>query len=92
MFFKATVGLGICGVQDEQYFEADSVKEAEEIARELASDLAEQYGFEQNEEVFGDLDTIGRDFDEDSEEYEEVGTLGYYVEEVSQEEYEDNVL
>ena len=92
MFYKAEIHLGFCGMDTVVYFQAVSQKAAEECARELAIDHAESYGFEQNEDVFGDYDTIGRNFDEDSEEYEEVGSLDYYVEEVSQEEYEDNVL
>ncbi len=92
MLYKAEIHLGFCGMDTEVYFQAVSQKAAEECARELAIDHAESYGFEQNDDVFGDYDTIGRNFDEDSEEYEEVGTLDYYVEEVSQEEYEDNVL
>ena len=92
MFYRAEIHLGFCGMDTEVYFQAVSQKAAEECARELAIDHAESYGFEQNEDVFGDYDTIGRNFDEDSEEYEEVGSLDYYVEEVSQEEYEDNVL
>ena len=92
MFYKAKMHLGFCGMDTEVYFQAVSQKAAEECARELAIDHAESYGFEQNEDVFGDYDTIGRNFDEGSEEYEEVGSLDYYVEEVSQEEYEDNVL
>ena len=92
MFYKAEIHLGFCGMDTEVYFQAVSQKDAEECARELAIDHAESYGFEQNENVFGDYDTIGRNFDEGSEEYEEVGSLDYSVEEVSQEEYEDNVL
>ena len=92
MFYKAEIHLGFCGMDTEVYFQAVSQKAAEECARELAIDHAESYGFEQNEDVFGDYDTIGCNFDEDSEEYEEVGSLDYCVEEVSQEEYEDNAL
>ena len=92
MFYKAEIRLGFCGMDTEVYFQAVSQKDAEEYARELALDHAESYGFEQNEDVFGDYNTIGRDFDEDLEKYEEVGSLDYSVEEVSQEEYEDNVL
>ena len=92
MFYKAEIHLGFCGMDTEVYFQAVSQKDAEECTRELAIAHAESYGFEQNEDVFGDYDTIGRDFDEDLEEYEEVGSLDYSVEEVSQEEYEDNVL
>ena len=90
MFFKAEIGLGFCGMDTVDYFEADSHEEAEIIARELAVDWAETYGFEQNEEVFGDLDSIGKDFDEESETYDLEGTLDYWVVRISKEEFEEN--
>ena len=91
MFFKTEINLGFCGMGTVEYFQAAGFKEAEVAARELALGHAETYGFEQNEELFGDQDTIGRDFDEDAQEYDEVGFLDYSVDKVSEEEYKDNI-
>lgn len=92
MFFKTKICLGFCGMDTVEYFHAHNLEEAEILARELALGHADSYGFEQNEEVFGDYDTIGRGFDEDEQEYEEVGFLDYSVDEVSEEEYKENML
>lgn len=72
--YKVTMGLGFVGYNATDYFEADSDKEAEDIAYELTIQHAEAYGFEQNEDYFGDLDGIGRRWREDEES--ELG--GYY--------------
>ena len=92
MFFKTEINLGFCGMDTVEYFQATSLKEAEATARALALDLAESYGFEQNGEMFGDYDTIGRNFDEDEQEYDEVGFLDYSVDKISEEEYKENIL
>ena len=92
MFFKTEINLGFCGMDTVVYFQAVSQKAAEDYAREVAIDWAETYGFEQNEDIFGDQDTIGRNFDEDEQEYDEVGFLDYSVDKVSEEEYKDNIL
>ena len=72
--YKVTMGLGFAGYTGTDYFEADSIEEAEDIAYELTIQHAEAYGFEQNEDYFGDLDGIGRRWREDVES--ELG--GYY--------------
>ena len=90
MFFKTKINLGFCGMDTVVYFQTVSQKDAEDYAREIAIGWAESYGFEQNEEVFGDQDTIGCNFDEDEQEYDDVGLLNYSVEEVSEEEYVKN--
>ena len=92
MFFKHEMGLGFCGMDTVEYFQANNLKEAEVIARELAIGWAETYGFEQNEDIFGDQDTIGLNFDEDAQEYDDVGSLDYSVDKVSEEEYKENIL
>ena len=94
MFFKTEIGLGfwgLCDMDTVEYFQADSLKEAEVIARDLALIHAESYGFETNEDIFGDQDTIGRDFDEDEQEYNDVGFLDYSVDEISEEEYKEHI-
>ena len=92
MFFKTEIHLGFCGMDTVEYIQAGSLKEAAVIARDLALNHAESYGFEQNEEMFGDYDTIGRNFDEDEQEYDEVGFLDYSVDKISEEEYKENIL
>lgn len=72
--YKVTIRLGFVGYGTTEYLEADSEKEAEDIAYEMAIQHAETYGFEQNEEYFGDLDSIGSRWRED----EELELGGYY--------------
>ena len=50
---------------------------------------AQSYGFEQNKEVFGDLDTVGRDYDEDLEEYSETGFIDSSIELYDPEKHDD---
>lgn len=51
--------------------------------------LAQQYGYDQDEDYFGELDSLGKDWDEDTEEYEDVSELSYYVVEYYPEEHDD---
>jgi hypothetical protein len=60
--------------------EADSFDEAYSIAWEETAELAGTFGFEQNDDHFGDLDTVGKDWDEEEEEYGDTGSLDPLVE------------
>lgn len=68
-----------CGVYDNIVIEADSYSEAEHFAREACLELANEYGYEDDVDYFGDHDTVGAEWDEESEEYLEEGTLEYTV-------------
>lgn len=74
------VSFGICGCNDTGTLEAPTEAEALDVARELAIDNAEMYGYYQDKDFFGDLDQVGNSYLEDDNEYEQIGTLDYYVE------------
>jgi hypothetical protein len=75
------------GVKAWELVDADNEDMAEARARELCIDLADSYGFEQNLDFFGDYDTLGREWDDDEEEYQDTGFLEYYVEPYDEEEH-----
>ena len=77
MKYFTKVGFGIVGCETAEVFEAASLKEAEETAYLIAVENAESFGFYQDEEHFGDRDSVGKDYDEG--EYYESGFLDYYV-------------
>ena len=79
MKFFARLSHGYDSMTAYELIEANSEEEALEEAYRLAVENAESYGFQQDEEAFGDLDTVGV-WDEDSESYEEQGFLDYSVE------------
>lgn len=59
--------------------EADNEDEALGLAREECISFAESYGYYQDEDHFGELDSVGKDFDEEADEYEQTGFLDYTV-------------
>ena len=75
-FVHCTIGAGM---NSYQLVEESSYDKAEELARSLCVELAESYGYYQSEEYFGELDSVAREesWDEDDEEYGDVGFLGY---------------
>jgi len=86
------VSFGFVGCESTGVLEAKNELAAHETARELAIENAESFGYYQDEDVFGDLDTVGspaenltEEEEEEEEElefegYDEVGELDYYVE------------
>ena len=87
-FAKCSIGAGM---ESYELIEEDSFDKAEELARSLCIDLADSYGFYQNEEYFGELDSVAQEdsWDEDEEEYTNIGFLEYYVEDYNPEEHDD---
>lgn len=78
-----------CGVECAVVVEASTFSKAEEEIRKLVIDFADEYGFQQDEDHFGGcLDSLGKDWDEEDQEYEEVGNLDYHVEYYFSEEHE----
>lgn len=83
--YFVTLSLGLCGYDSSLALYAESMEEAEKDARQECIDFAEMYGFYQDEDHFGDLDRVGRPWDDEEsaddagEEcpYQEEGTLEY---------------
>lgn len=70
-----TLEFGIGGCRGYDLVEADTVDEAYIEAYEKCIEWAESYGYEQNQDYFGDLDSVGREWDEEEECYCEEGFL-----------------
>lgn len=74
------VGFGYVGCYGRDVFEAETEEEARDYAYIMSIQNAESFGFYQDEEHFGELDSVGKDFDEDEGEYLETGSLDFHVE------------
>lgn len=81
-YFKVNYENGYCGCDETNYFEAESLEDAEEYASEGLNDYADSYAHC----AFGWGNTPS---EEDEAYYYENCTFG--VEEVSEEEYLENV-
>ena len=77
------------GMKDYLLIEAEGEEEAEEDARQECIDLADSYGYEQDLDHFGDNDQLGKDWDEEEEEYGDTQELEYWVELYDPEEHDD---
>jgi hypothetical protein len=78
MKYFVSGGLGLCGYDFAKVIDVDSAEIAEEEARRLCIENADMYGFQQDPDHFGGVyDYLGREWDEDLEEYEEEGELVY---------------
>jgi hypothetical protein len=87
-YFKIGYECGYCGADEELYIVAENESEAEEIAAEGLEEYAEEWlylrtGWD-NEylEDFEDYEDVAEEFKED---------CTYYVEEVDEEEYRENI-
>ena len=76
-YIHCTIGAGMTNTFLEGH---ESLDEAEISARYECVELAESYGFYQDYEHFQEYDSVGRDFDEESGEYFQEGSLEYFVE------------
>jgi hypothetical protein len=78
MLFYVSGGLGLVGHDFSEVIDVESAEIAEEEARRLCIENAEMYGFYQDPDHFGGVyDYLGREWDEETEEYEEEGELVY---------------
>lgn len=86
-FAKMTVGAGM---HSAELIEAKDEEEALSHARELCIDLASSYGYYQDEDYFGEQDSIYQEdsWDEETEEYTDISDLEYYVEVYDPEEHD----
>lgn len=86
-FIKCSVGAGMNSCELEVF---KSYDEAENYARESCLELASEYGYYNDEDYFGDLDQLYQEdsWDEETEEYTDLGELEYYVEEYDPEEHD----
>lgn len=90
MYFKIVFDNGYCGCDEEIYEEFDTEKEAEEYADEYLA--GGWYSFYEPDERF-----IGNEEDYESEEDyleacdEYYSNCGYSIEEITKEEYEENI-
>ena len=87
-FLKYEIGAGMFGTE---LYEADTLEKAEEFARDLCIDMASSYGYYQDMDYFGEMDSVANEdsWDEDDQEYTDVGFLEYYAEEYNPEEHGD---
>lgn len=89
-YFKITVDTPYCGTREEEYIECETIKEAESIAEELCRNNAEGYEYlvsGWDDENFEDMTE-----EEQTEELEEYyASCDWYVDEVSAEEYFENI-
>lgn len=87
-YFKITVDTPYCGTREEEYIECDTMSEAVETAKELCQNNAEGYEYL----VTGwddDYFDTQEEKDEALEDY--YGGCDWYVDEVSEEEYLENI-
>ena len=75
----AELSFSIVGCDAHKIIEAATYDEAYQQAYEDTVDWASSFGYEQNDEVFGDLDTVGCDWDEDEQEYSQQGFINPHV-------------
>ena len=75
-FIHCTIGTGM---NSYHLIESDSYCAAEEEARLFCIELAESYGYYQNEDYFGERDSVAEEdsWDEDEEDYGNIGFLEY---------------
>jgi hypothetical protein len=96
-FYEVDAGTGtqLTGILEE-----DTLEKAEEVARMYAIENAESYGYEQNLEAFGCLDTVGKpneyydpesDDEDDHEEYSETVDVTWVVEPYDPLEHDDRI-
>ena len=70
-----TLQFGIVGCTGYEVFKNMTQDEAQAGAYEECIQWASSYGYEQDQDVFGDLDTVGADFDEETGEYGQEGFI-----------------
>lgn len=86
--FFVKVGFGIVGCDDYYKVEVPSdihshsgiMGYMKDLARSLSVENADGFGFHQDEEYFGELDSVGCDWNEEEEYYEQEGFLEYTIE------------
>lgn len=88
MKWFAELSFGYPTMTGTMLIEAGTVEEAEAEARKECIEWASSYGFEQDPDHFGDYDSVGREWDEDEESYNEEGTLEPSVEPYNSEEHD----
>lgn len=88
-FYEVSVGPGMSrtGIIDSDGGD-DSINE---WLRDQALDNASDFGFDTDEDHFGDLDTVGREWDDELDDYEEQSELIYYYEDYDPEEHNNQV-
>lgn len=88
MKYVAFLDFGVAGCSSAELIEANSVEEAEQIARESTIEWASSFGYEKDEDYFGDLDSVGCDWLEEEEEYAQEGFIDSFVEEYNHEKHD----
>lgn len=67
-----TLGFGIRDIREE---ECQDENDALAFGYECGNDLATSYGYDNDEDHFGDLDSFGKDWCDEQEEYLDVATI-----------------
>lgn len=85
-FCKVSAGSGT-----EAYQVIEEINEdiANESARDIAIQNAESFGYEQDIDHFSDWDTVGKEWDDEEEDYLCIQDLEWIVEEYCPEEHDD---
>jgi hypothetical protein len=91
MKYVAFLEFGVAGCRGTELIEAESKEEAEGVARELTLEWASSFGYEQDYDHFGDLDTLGCEWLDEEEEYAQEGFIDSFVEEYNPEKH-DGIL
>ena len=92
MKYAAFLQFGINGCESVEIIEADSEQGAYDTCYEMTIEHAQSYGFEQDLEHFGDNDTLGSEWNEELEEYQQEACVDCYVEEYDPERHDDYLV
>lgn len=78
--YFARLYFGVTGCTGYELVHAESLAQAEKEAYELTVDWASSFGFEQDLNYFGELDSVGSGWDDEEESYEQEGFIDPLVE------------
>lgn len=86
--YFATISAG-AGMKTWIVVYAPDVETAEEEARGECIEWAESFGYKQDEDFFGDLDQLGKEWNNEEEGYSDVSELEYYAVPYDSEKHKD---
>lgn len=76
-YIRCEIGSGMF---TDELIEARSKEHAEGLARVMCIELADSYGYYQDEDYFGELDSVGKDYNDEEGFYENEAFMEYYAE------------
>lgn len=84
-FIEVTAGVGATEYHLEEF---DNFEDADNWAEETCKELLSDYGYDNDQDFFGQTDIYARGWDEDIQEYEEIIELNYSVKPYDSEEHD----